>query len=201
MSGELRDHGVVLRGDRVVLRPLREADWALLLKWNNDLAVLHFSEGDVVTSRTLQEVQEIYRSVAETAFCFLVEYGGSPVGECWLQGMNLPDIRARHSGWDCRRIDLMIGEKTHWGRGIGTESVRLLLRFAFGGEGADAVFACDVADYNQASLRLFTRLGFEVEAVIEEPPGRKARRTVHLVLTREKYLAEERRRESPSSPP
>jgi len=34
----------------------------------------------------------IYRPVSANAFCFIIEVAGQPVGECWLQKMNIPDI-------------------------------------------------------------------------------------------------------------
>jgi hypothetical protein len=33
---KLREHDVVLRGERVVLRPMTEGDWDALFKWNSD---------------------------------------------------------------------------------------------------------------------------------------------------------------------
>jgi hypothetical protein len=33
---KLREHDVVLWGERVVLRPMTEGDWDTLLKWNSD---------------------------------------------------------------------------------------------------------------------------------------------------------------------
>lgn len=33
---KLTEHDVVLRGERVVLRPMTEGDWDTLLKWNSD---------------------------------------------------------------------------------------------------------------------------------------------------------------------
>ena len=43
---ELLTHDVVLRGDCVVLRPMTEADWDLLLMWNNDAEVMEFADHD-----------------------------------------------------------------------------------------------------------------------------------------------------------
>ena len=95
----------------MVLRPMSEDDWALLYRWSNDPEVLYYVEEDHVTSRTLGEVQNIVRSVCRNAFCFVIEYGGEAIGECWLQEMNLDRISSRFPGQDVRRIDLMIGEK------------------------------------------------------------------------------------------
>lgn len=115
----LRTHVITLQGKRVVLRPMTEEDWSILLQWNSDPEVLYFSEGDDVQAYTLEQIQEIYRGVSQKAFCFIAEVNQQPIGKCWLQEMNLPTILQRHPGQDCRRIDLMIGEKALWGHGLG----------------------------------------------------------------------------------
>ena len=112
----LRLHKVTLRDSEIVLRPMAENDWDILLKWNNDPEVLYFAEGDDVASHSLEEIQGIYRSTSQNAICFIIEFRGQPVGECWLQQMNLDRIRWQYPHMDCRRIDLMIGEKVYWDR-------------------------------------------------------------------------------------
>jgi RimJ/RimL family protein N-acetyltransferase len=166
----LRTHSIVLQGPRVLLRPMTEEDWALLLRWNNDPDVRYFGDANPGGERTLEEVQDIYRTVSQTAFCFIIEADGIALGECWLQEMNLERIQQKYPEHDCRRIDLMIGERAYWDRGIGTEVVELLTLFAFVQEGADLVFGCDIADYNSASLRIFQKNGYEIEAKIAPSP-------------------------------
>ncbi len=190
---ELRAHSVILRGERLVLRPLTEADWPTLLRWNNDPEVLYYAEGDDVTSRSLEDVQSIYRSVSQTAFCFMAELdagsGSTPIGEGWLQRMNYERILRRFPGLDCRRIDLTIGEKALWGQGLGTEMIRLLTRFAFEQENVDRVVVCNIADYNPRSLKAFLKVGYEVDARLPQPPGSKAHYCTDVSLTRDQYRA------------
>jgi aminoglycoside 6'-N-acetyltransferase len=171
---QLRTHTITLHSDRIVLRPMTEQDWPTLLRWNSDPEVLYYAEGDDVSSYSLEEVQGIYRSVSQNAFCFMAELGGQPFGEGWLQRMNLVRILHKYPGLDCRRIDLMIGEKTLWGKGLGTEMIKLLTAFAFEQEKANAVFGCDIADYNSRSLHAFLKAGYQLDATIPQPPGNKA---------------------------
>jgi RimJ/RimL family protein N-acetyltransferase len=180
----LREHDVILVGERIILRPLTEQDWPLLLRWNSDAQILYFSEGEAVEPYSLEQVQSIYRSVSQTAFCFIIEVNDEPIGECWLQQMNLARILEKYPEADCRRIDLMIGEKKYWGYGLGTEVIRLLSAFAFD-QGAELVFGCDIADYNPASLKAFQKAGYVVVVANEQPPGAKARFRFDLLLARE----------------
>ena len=194
----LKTHNITLQGKRVVLRAMTEHDWEVLLKWNRDPEVLYFAEGDNVSQYRLEEVQKIYRSVSQNAFCFIIELNKAPIGECWLQKMNLERILTRHAGQDCRRIDLMIGEKALWGQGLGTETIRLLAKFGFERERADAIFACDVADHNIRSIRAFQKAGFAVYATVPQPPTNKARNRYDLILTRKMW---QESRAAPVAPP
>jgi RimJ/RimL family protein N-acetyltransferase len=98
--------------------------------------------------------------------------------------MNLERLRAGFPDLDCRRIDLEIAS-TSWGRGIGGSAVRLMVGLAFDREGADAVFGCDVADYNVRSRRMFEREGFRLCGTTDQPPGSKAHVTSDFVRLRD----------------
>ena len=157
-------HDVILCGGienhAVTLVPLTDAHLPLLYRWNSDPEVLYWCEEDDVESNDEETVQMIYGHVSKHAFCFLIEVDGIPIGECWLQEMNLPYIRDRYpAGTDVRRIDMMIGEKQWWNKGIGTELVRMLCDFAFQQERVE-VISCFCDDYNQRSRRVFEKNGF-----------------------------------------
>jgi RimJ/RimL family protein N-acetyltransferase len=178
----LATHDLVLEGTRVTLRPLTEDDWETLLRWNSDPEVLYYSEGDDVESYSLEEVQRIYRGISQSALCFMIEIDGEPIGECWLQRMNLDRILERYAGVDCRRIDLMIGEKELWGRGYGPEAIKQLTDYAFEVESADLVFGCDIGDYNVRSRRAFEKCGFALDTLVPAQPGAKAAFNLDLVI-------------------
>ena len=197
----LRRHRVTLcgqtaRGLDVYLRPLTERDWPLLYRWNSDPEVLYYSEGNDVACYSQEDVQGIYRTVCKAAYCFVIETGGVPVGECWLQRMNIDRILALYPGLDCRRIDLMIGEKAYWGQGIGTETIRLLTEFGFVDLLVNVIHNAHIADYNERSRRAFERVGYRVAAKIIQPPGSKAAYGYDLVLTRDEFLVQRAKREA-----
>lgn len=179
---KLRSHDVTLVGENLTLRPMTEDDWDVLFRWNSDPEVLRYTEGDDVSRYDPAQVQDIYRTVSQNAYCFMAMFEHRLIGECWLQEMNLARILRAHPDKDVRRIDLMIGEKAHRGRGLGTEMIRLLTAFAFDREHADIVFGCDIADDNIASLRAFQKAGYKMAARIEQPPGRKARYCFDLTI-------------------
>ena len=184
---KIREHTISLHGEKTSLRPLTEKDWDILIKWNSDPEVLYYAEGENITSRDLPDIQNLYREESQTALCFMAEIDHAPIGECWLQQMNLISICTKYPGMDCRRIDMLIGEKQYWGNGFGTELIGMLTRFGFDTEKADFLFGCDIGDYNPRSMKVFKKNGYRLENKIEQPYGCKARFVYDLVLSKEEY--------------
>jgi len=181
----LVSHDVTLWGGAVTLRPMTEGDWDVLLTWNNDPIVMELADANPFEETALEDLQTIYRWISTHAFCFIMEVAEKPIGECWLQRMNLQRIVAQFPDQDLRRIDLMIGEKELWGRGYGTEAIGLLVDFGFRQQEADAIFA-PVAAENRRSQRAFQKNGFTCHARFQEPDGSI---NTDLVLWREDFEA------------
>lgn len=184
---ELNVHQVLLKSERLLLRPMTAQDWETLYRWNQDPEVLYYAEGADVTSYSMDQIQRIYSKVSQTAFCFIMELDGLPIGESWLQTMNLPRILEQNPGLDCRRIDLVIGEKAYWNQGFGTETIDRLVDFGFHEQGADRIFGCDIADHNIRSRHAFEKAGFRVAAKLPQPAGEKARFVSDLVIAVEHW--------------
>lgn len=184
----LREHNITLRGERLVLRPMTEADWDIVQRWESDPDVLYYFDSGWVEPRELEDTQMIYRGVSQAAFVFIAELDSRPIGVCWLQRMNLQRLVEQFPGRDLRRIDLAIGEKELWGHGLGTEMIRTLTRFGFETERCDAIFGCGVGDYNPRSRRAFEHVGYTVFRENPQPEGQKARVEYDMILTREAYL-------------
>jgi len=159
LPGLLRAHDVHLAGERVTLRPMTESDWQHVCAWNADLEVLYWADEPGVAPRQPDETKWIYRSVSVFAYVFIIEFGGKPIGDCWLQKLNLPEIRERFPGRDLRRIDIAIGRKELWGKGLGSDAIKALVQFAFEQERADGVYAAVRRD-NLRSRRAFEKACF-----------------------------------------
>jgi RimJ/RimL family protein N-acetyltransferase len=200
----IKTHDITLYGGNdvnIVLRPLCDDYLPLLYKWNADPELLYWTEGgtaDTNLSYGPDTVHDIYGRTSQSAFCFLVEADGVPIGECWLQRMNLPEVRAMyHETLDVRRIDMAIGEKAYWNRGIGKQFIGMLIDFAFCGEHVD-VLHCFCEDYNVRSRRMWEKHG--LTRVLEEPlepQPQKGQWQYHYRLTRQEFI--ERRRVKISS--
>lgn len=181
----LRGHNVTLTSGNIVLRPMTEKDWDILLKWNSDAEVLYYAAGGDVTGGSLEDVQDLYRSVSQAAICFITEVDGKPIGDCWLQRMNMQHLIDQFPGKDLRRIDLIIGEKDYWNKGIGSQVIGTLTRFGFEDEHADAIFGL-VEGHNPRSRQAFEKNGY---TLYQEHPTDSPKADVawDLMITREAF--------------
>lgn len=182
----LRAHDITLPGDRVVLRPMTEHDWPLILAINNDPEIAYFTEGGEWQPYSLERLQQVYRGISEHAFMFVIVHSDGAIGECWLQRMNVPRVLNGFPGRDVRRIDIAIGAKHLWGKGLGTEAIRLLVKLAFEHEGVD-VLVCFTGGHNPRSRRAFEKAGFTVLRTVPEPESQRSSFGYDLVLTRQQY--------------
>lgn len=197
----IKPHNISLYGGNdeydIVLRPLCDEHLVYLYKWSSDPEVLYWTEGGTDNrelSYDAETVHQIYGSISQDNLCFLVEVNGLPVGECWLQKMNLPEVKAMYDpALDVRRIDMAIGEKEYWNRGIGTQFIGMLLDLAFNGERVD-VLHCFCEDYNIRSRRMWEKQGLALVLTEPLPQPQKGKLQFHYRITRQEYIARHRYR-------
>ena len=187
----IRTHNITLHGGndtyKIILHPLSDEHLPCLYKWNSDAEVLYWSEGEDVESYSPEVVRQIYGGISQNSLCFMIEVNGENIGECWLQKMNLPNISALYpENTDVRRIDMSIGEKTYWGKGIGTLFIGMLVKHAFECEQVD-VLHCFCEDYNIRSRRVWEKNWFTLVLTEEIPQPRKGKLQYHWRLTKEEY--------------
>ena len=188
----IKEHNIVLSArhgqDCIVLKSLSDKHLPYLYKWNSDPEVLYWTEGEDIEAYPPEVVHQIYGSISQNNPCFIVEVNGEIIGECWLQKMNLPDVQAMYPpNTDLRRIDMCIGEKSFWGKGLGTVFVGMLVDYAFCTEQVD-VLHCFCEDYNVRSSRVWEKLGFRLALTEELPQPNKGKLHYHWRLRREEYL-------------
>jgi len=190
----IKTHDVTLYGGNdvdIILRPLCDEHLPLLYKWGGDPEVVYWSDTGNVNDFDEESVRSIYGSVSQNGLCFLAEIDQYPIGNFWLQKMNISEVSALYPGLDVRRIEAEIGEKEHWGRGIGTEIVHMLIDYAFYGENVD-VLHCFSADYNLRSQKTLLKQGFVLcgEEVVEN--SLRAKKEYHYRLTRQEFIQRRR---------
>ena len=103
--------------------------------------------------------------------------------------MALWDLRWSHGD---SVVSIALGEPEYWGKGLGTEAMRLCLRYAFTELNLDRVTLW-VFGYNQRAIRSYEKAGFMKEGVIRGMLAREGQRhDVHIMgILREEWLAAE----------
>ena len=77
-----------------------------------------------------------------------------PIGTMGLHGINPKDQNCF--------IGIVIGEKSHWGKGYGTEATQIIIEYGFHQLNLHRIWASVLA-YNERSLRMLKTLGFQEE--------------------------------------
>lgn len=87
-------------------------------------------------------------------------------------------------------VGIAIGERDFWGRGYGTDAMRLILGYAFLELNLRRV-SLGLHGYNQRALKSYEKAGFKMEGVIRSEIGREGRRwdSLFMGILREEWLA------------
>jgi aminoglycoside 6'-N-acetyltransferase len=143
-----------LRGDRVVLRPLAEADVDRIVELGADPEVARWWRG-----LTPEHVLEKARGEDEgvEVFAILVEEELAGMIQCWEE----LDHEYRHAG-----IDLFLGAPYH-DRGLGTDAVRTMARHLIVDRGHHRL-TIDPAAHNERAIRCYEKAGFKRVGVMRE---------------------------------
>ena len=81
-----------------------------------------------------------------------------------IGNLKLAQVSHRHKRAE---VGLLIGERSAWGHGFATDSLRTICRYAFGPLGLHKITA-GCYEHNVASIRAFLNAGFEQVAVLAD---------------------------------
>lgn len=148
---------------RLSMRTLRaEAANGPYRRWMNDPDVLRYLEA-----------RRQHHDVASLT-AFIDQANASR--DSLLLGMHLRttddhigNIKLGPIDWDNARgeVGIIVGERSVWGQGLGTEALIALSRHAFGDLKLRKLTA-GILDPNRSSVRIFEKAGYRIEAVLKE---------------------------------
>lgn len=115
--------GPLIQGRLVTLRPPRPDDAPVMITWFEDMEVTRFMALHHPPSLEMERefIDRMARS-ADDVF-WVLEHEGRAVGASAIHAINWK--------YGFGTTGTTIGDKAHWGRGIGGESMRLRTRYAF----------------------------------------------------------------------
>ncbi|TCS93456.1 GNAT family N-acetyltransferase [Hazenella coriacea] len=170
---------------KIRLRKMTSADVELYHKWRNDMEVMQ-STNPFLDLYDIEETKDFVNHVilgsnTSKSYMILDKESGTPIGITSL--INI-DFKNRHA--ECI-ID--IGEKSHWGKGFGTEAMTLLLEYAFLEMNLNRV-SLRVFSFNKKAINLYEKLGFKHEGTSRQCLFRRGvwHDIVHMGLLQNEYL-------------
>jgi aminoglycoside 6'-N-acetyltransferase len=171
-------HLPVLRGDRVLLRPVRDDDLARLLAM--------FVEPEVARwfgSWDAARVQRDLLDPQDDEVALAIEVEGVVAGVLMVGEKEEPDFR-------CVSIDLGL-DGAHQGRGLGPEAMRLVIDYMIDARGHHR-FTIDPAVDNERAIRAYAAVGFRPVGVMrryERAPDGSWRDALLMDLLAEEFVA------------
>jgi [ribosomal protein S5]-alanine N-acetyltransferase len=150
-------------GSRIFLRPLEREDLnARYLEWLNDPEVTRYLETGVFPS-TIQDLENFYSRVTSSSSDVILAVIDRKTNK------HIGNVKLGPIDWVHRRsmFGIMIGDKGFWGKGVGEETTRLMMEYAFGRLNLHRV-GLVVYEEHKAAVRCYQRVGFKIEGRLRE---------------------------------
>lgn len=157
----MRARSRFLLGQRIYLRPPEHGDLELIRKWANDPEIRRLT-GEVMPMSEVaaaEFLEKVRTDRDRVWFVIALRTNDRVIGEAGLLRMFTP--------WRTTDLSLIIGEQDSWGKGYGTETILLLLDYAFGYLNFHRV-AVGVVGFNERALRFYEKVGFQREGIQRE---------------------------------
>lgn len=118
----------MLKGDKVILRPMRREFLERYFEYRNDVELELLSSGESPMPMEYERLEAMFeahlqRPRSEIAWFAIEVQGGKFIGQCLLHNFD-------YSARTCE-LGLTIGDRDYHGRGYGPDVVKLLVKYAF----------------------------------------------------------------------
>lgn len=118
----------MLRGKKVLLRPVKRTDIKYFLKWYNNPEIVRFLSLYLPMTEIGEEKWIEAIAMSKDLVFFVIEditvnRQKKPIGSCGITSIDWKDR--------CGEFGIAIGETNYWNDGYGTEASQLLIDYAF----------------------------------------------------------------------
>jgi len=138
-----------------------ETDAEVMSKWNHDSEYSRLLDAGAAYIWTPKQIKDWLEKEKDLHFFIIRTLADDrPIGMIDLSGFNWT---ARHA-W----VGIGLGEREFWGKGYGTDAMRILLRYAFDELNLNRI-NLNVFEYNQRAQKSYLKCGF-----VEEGRARQA---------------------------
>ena len=147
--------------ERLRLRALEEEDFVAFAAWWNDPELMALQSTHALKPAAAAGVRKLFQAWADDSALFVTiveKRGGETIGSCNLWG------------GDAKNRDYQIAivlRRESWSQGLGTETLRLIVRHAFREMGVHRL-SLKVTAENERAIRAYRAAGFEVEGRLRQ---------------------------------
>ncbi|MDO8559313.1 MAG: GNAT family protein [bacterium] len=148
---------IIIASSRLLLMPLEESDAEEVLGWINNPDIVknfQFFTGTVCLSDEMDYIKKMRNSPSDLLLGIIVD-GEELIGMCGIHEIDFHNHTAR--------LGVIIGRKDHWNQGYAKEAIIDLLSWAFCVMHLNKVYL-NVFTTNERGIKLYTEVGFQVEA-------------------------------------
>lgn len=161
-----------------------EKDAPLMKRWNQDSEFQQLQSSGPANLWSEQQIKDWVEKQADECYTFAIRAleDDQVIGEVDLSGVNWTSGNA----W----VGIGIGEREYWGRGYGTDAMRLLLHFAFSSLNLRRI-SLSVFEYNQRAIQSYLKAGFREEGRLRQWMQRAGQRydLIYMGILREEWAA------------
>lgn len=147
----------MLKGQKTSIRPIEDDDIDVLYQWYNDQEVNLWSTGawplNTLQSKDQLAVRFLDGSPDTFRYAILDE-NDRPIGTVGFKEMNIPGRSAT--------LFVVIGNKSYWGKGYGTDALITFSRFLFNQWNFHRI-SLDTWDGNIRAIKAYEKVGFKLE--------------------------------------
>ncbi len=176
---------MLFESSRIILRKMTSEDVELYHTWRNDIEVMK-STAPFLDDYHLEETREFVNQVIlgsqfSKSYIIVEKESSRPIGIT-----SLVNIDYKNRNAECI-ID--IGDKNFWGKGYGTETMKLILDYSFLEMNFHKVFL-RVFSFNNKAIKLYEKIGFKHEGRSRESIFREGKwhDIIHMGILKSEYL-------------
>lgn len=180
---------MIIKGKKVILRPMKEDDFKLLFEWFNDPKVMQFWYGrDKPRSKHWIKTHFVpsIKGLRDWTY-WIIEFEKQPIG--YMCNTAVKDDDGKILGRV--EIDILIGDKTKWGQGFGSDALKAMLNYVFKKQEAERAFLTPRLA-NKRAIHVYKKAGFKKEGILrhyEKFEGKWVDNVIMSIL-REEFMNE-----------
>ena len=145
---------------KLELKKIRKEDLRSIIKWRNDSEIMKYNTQYFLLNMEYEEkwYDDIIKKDSKNKM-FVFKYGKDIVG---VGGLIHLDNQNKNAD-----VAIILGETRIHGKGFGTKALQMLIDYGFFKMKLHRIGA-DIFEYNKISVKLFEKLGFTKEGVLND---------------------------------